>query len=312
MQSFHSWFSFFFSQFIWRHASPRFKDHCFGAQRVPCDMVSIFLPHHIGFRWAAGSWAAKSSPRRNKKRIVSKSRCCFTVIFCFHNFAGEKYICMAFRDTVAWVSLLRANLTMSPFPQKFAGFTFPKSRKSQPLAHQRGQPLGSYLFSPLVPCHVGYGRARIAMPRRMRESTRIHATGYRRACASVPRQMRESTCTHAAPDTGEHAYPCHTGYGRVNEPSHSWLRVQFWLMWDLGSFVAVKKWQVLVLVAWHGLVERRVQRPWGSLSATPELLSLWQGPRSFRSFLSWSVKLTSTWLELLSSASGREAELQAL
>ena len=32
-------------------------------------------------------------------------------------------------------------------------------------------------------------------------------------------------------------------------------------MWDLGSFVAVKKGQVLILVVWHGLVERRVQRP---------------------------------------------------
>lgn len=162
---------------------------------------------------------------------MSKSWCCFTVIFYFHNFAGEKYICMVFRDTVAWVSLLRANLTTSPFPQKFAGFTFPKSRKSQPLAHQRGQPLGSYLFPHLchatsdmgehaLPCHAGCGRARVSMPRRIRESTRIHATGYERARVSMPG------------DTGEHAYPCRAGYGRVNEPSHSWLRVQFWLLWD--------------------------------------------------------------------------------
>ena len=204
MQSFHSWFSFFFLSSFDGMQALGSKITALGRKEFHVTWLAFFLPHHIGFRWAAGSWAAKSSPRRNnKKRIVSKSWCCFTVIFYFHNFAGEKYICMVFRDTVAWVSLLRANLTTSPFPQKFAGFTFPKSRKSQPLAHQRGQPLGSYLFPHLchatsdmgehaLPCHAGCGRARVSMPCRIRESTRIHATGYGRARVSMPRRIRES------------------------------------------------------------------------------------------------------------------------
>ena len=190
----------------------------------------------MGFRWAAGSWAAKSSPRRNnKKRIVSKSWCCFIVIFNFYNFAGEKYICVMFRDTVTWVNLLSADLITSIFPQKLAGFTFPTSRKSQPLAHQRGQPLGSYLFP---------------------------------ACA-MPHWIYESTHIHAPLDMGELMSP------RIHDYVYIFAHVGF------GDFVAVKKWQVLILVAWHGLVERRVQRPWGSISAITELLSLWQGPRPF-------------------------------
>lgn len=155
----------------------------------------------MGFRWAAVSWAAKSSPRRNnKKRIMSRSRCCFIVIFDFYNFAREKYICVMFRDTVTWVNLLSANPITSLFPQKLAGFTFPTSRKCQPLAHRRGQPRGSYLFP---------------------------------ACAA-PRWTWDSAHIHAPLDMGECAHPCPTGYGRVNEPSYSWLRVHFWLMWDFG------------------------------------------------------------------------------
>lgn len=164
------------------------------------------------------------------------------------------------------MNLLSANLTTSLFPQKLAGFTFPTSRKSQPFAHQRGQPLGSYVFPAC------------ATPRWIWESTHIH----------VPLDMAELM----SPSTHDCVY--------------IFARVGF------GDFVAVKKWQVLILVAWHGLVERRVQRPWGSISAITELLSLWQGPRPFLSFLAWSVRLTSAWLELLSSPSGWEAELQAV
>lgn len=57
------------------------------------------------------------------------------------------------------------------------------------------------------------------------------------------------------------------------------------------------------LGAWHGLVERIVQRPWGSISAITEWLSIWQATGPFLCFLLWSVKLISTWLEVLSSPS---------
>lgn len=97
------------------------------------------------------------------------------------------------------------------------------------MAHQRGQPFVSYLFPTC------------AMPRRIRESTRIHATL----------------------DTGELTSPC------IHDCVYSFGS------WDLGIFVAMKKWQVLIVVVWHSLVERTVQRPWGSILAILELLSLW-------------------------------------
>lgn len=76
------------------HAGQRSEGCCSGAPGVlsPAHspgMVAVSLPHGRGWEGTIGSRDTKRF-QEDRQRILNKFRCHFTVIFSFHNCAGEK------------------------------------------------------------------------------------------------------------------------------------------------------------------------------------------------------------------------------
>lgn len=87
--------------------------------------------------------------------------------------------------------------------------------------------------------------------------------------------------------------PCHTGYGKVIKGPHVHDRRSFLAYVVFGGICGSYEMAGVELGAGPDLVERTVQRPWVSVSAITEWLSLWQATGPFLCLFLWSVKFIS-------------------